>query len=132
MKIALCKTHDGIEAYLKSNTFVAQRLGIAFAITDWKGSGAREFQRLIRDLPRLGRVVGDKAYSSRVNCQAVADKKGKPFLCFKANATGKEKGYSAWQISFRADNPDEKNEGISHKKHRRGCVLEPQKVFWSR
>ena len=32
-----------------------------------------------------------------------------PFLCFKANATGKAKRYPAWQISFRAytDNPDE-------------------------
>ena len=28
MKISLCKTYDGIEAYLKSNTFVAQRLGV--------------------------------------------------------------------------------------------------------
>jgi len=28
MKIFLCKTYDGIEAYLKSNTFVAQRLGV--------------------------------------------------------------------------------------------------------
>ena len=49
-------------------------------------------------------------YSTRANCQAVADKKGKPFLSFKANATGKAKGYPAWQISFRAyntDNPDE-------------------------
>jgi len=37
------------------------------------------------------------------------DKKGKPFLWFKANATGKAKGYPAWQISFKAytDNPDE-------------------------
>jgi len=28
MKISLCKTYDGIEAYLKSNTLVAQRLGV--------------------------------------------------------------------------------------------------------
>jgi len=28
MKISLCKIYDGIEAYLKSNTFVAQRLGV--------------------------------------------------------------------------------------------------------
>jgi len=107
MKISLCKTYDGIEAYLKSNTFVAQRLalnnckGIAFTITDWKGSDAKEFKRLIRDLPHIRKAAGDKAYSSRVNCQA-ADKGGKPFLCFKANATAKAKGYPAWQISFEA------------------------------
>ncbi|PXF50539.1 MAG: hypothetical protein C4B56_08815, partial [Candidatus Methanophagaceae archaeon] len=52
-----------------------------------KGSDAKEFKRLIRDLPRIRKAAGDKAYSSRVNCQAVADKGGKLFLCFKANAT---------------------------------------------
>jgi len=99
MKISLCKTYDGIEAYLKSNTFVAQRLGVEqllghsviargmakmptsyirlisrLMITDWKGSDAKEFKRLIRDLPQIRKAAGDKAYSSRVNCQAVADK----------------------------------------------------------
>jgi transposase len=97
--------------YLKLHIVMDVETGIIphFTITDWKGSDSKEFQRLIRDLPRLGKVAGDKAYSSRANCQAVADKKGKPFLCFKANATGKAKGYPAWQISFRAyaDNPDE-------------------------
>ena len=192
MKIFLCKTYDGIEAYLKPNTFVAQRLGVErlpghsviargmakmptsyirlisrlvtlqmrrrgvdvavdssgfslktsskwfdirikhkstkrdyiklhividvdtgiilnFTITDWKGSDAKEFKRLIRDLPRIRKAAGDKAYSSRVNCQAVADKGGEPFLCFKANATAKAKGYPAWQISFEAysNNKDE-------------------------
>jgi len=70
-----------------------------FTITDWKGSDAKEFKWLIRDLPRIRKTAGDKAYSSRVNCQAVADKGEKLFLCFKANAT-KAKGYPAWQISF--------------------------------
>jgi len=192
MKVSLCKTYDGIEAYLKSNTAVAQRLSVKqlpghsviargmpkmsmsyirlisklvtfqmrrrgmditvdstgfslktsskwfdirikrksekkdylklhividvdteiiwhFTTTDWKGADAKEFKRLIRDLPRIHKAAGDKAYSSRVNCQAVADKGGKPFLCFKANATAKAMGYPAWQISFEAysDNPDE-------------------------
>ena len=97
--------------YLKLHVVIDVETGIIlhFTITDWKGSDSKGFQRLIRDLPRLGKVAGDKAYSSRANCQAVADKKGKPFLCFKANATGKAKGYPAWQISFRAytNNPDE-------------------------
>ena len=97
--------------YLKLHIVMDVETGIIlhFSITDWKGSDSKEFKRLISDLPRLGKVAGDKAYSSRANCQAVADKKGKPFLCFKANATGKAKGYPAWQISFRAytDNPGE-------------------------
>jgi transposase len=192
LKVSLCKTYDSIEAYLKSNTSVAQRLGVEqlpghsviargmekipvsyirlisrlvtfqmkrrgmdiavdssgfrlktsskwfdirikrksekkdylklhividvdteiiwhFITTDWKGADAKQFKRLIKDLPRIHRAVGDKAYSSRVNCQAVADKGGMPFLRFKTNATAKAKGYPAWQISFEAysDNPDE-------------------------
>jgi transposase len=80
-----------------------------FITTDWKGADAKQFKRLIRDLPRIRKAAGDKAYSSRVNCQTVADKGGKPFLHFKTNATAKAKGYPAWQISFRAytDDPDE-------------------------
>ena len=97
--------------YIKLHIVIDVDTGIIlhFTITDWKGSDSKEFQRLIRDLSRIGKAAGDKAYSSRANCQAVADKKGKPFLCFKANATGKARGYPAWQISFRAytDNPDE-------------------------
>ena len=80
-----------------------------FTITDAKSSDSKEFTRLIKDLPSIGKAVGDKAYSSRANCQAVAQKKGKPFLCFKKNATGKAKSSPAWQLSFKAytDNPEE-------------------------
>ena len=47
-----------------------------FIATDWKDADAKQFKRLIRDLPRIHKAAGDKAYSSRVNCQAVADKGG--------------------------------------------------------
>ena len=97
--------------YIKLHIIIDVETGIIlqFTITDWKGSDSKEFKRLIGDLPRLSKVAGDKAYSSRANCQAVADKKGKPFLCFKANATGRAKGSPAWQLLFMAytDNPDE-------------------------
>jgi transposase len=97
--------------YIKLHIVIDVETGIIlhFTITNWKGSDSKEFKRLIKDLPRLNKAAGDKAYSSRANCQAVADKKGKPFLCFKANATAKAKGFPAWQISFNAytDNPDE-------------------------
>jgi len=97
--------------YIKLHIVIDVETGIIlhFTITDWKGADSKEFIRLIKALPSLNKATGDKAYSSRVNCQAIADKKGKPFLCFKANATGKAKGYPAWQISFKAytDNPDE-------------------------
>ena len=73
-----------------------------FTITNWKNHDSKEFHRLINYLPTLRKVVGDKGYSSRKNCQLVADKKGKPYLAFKINTTSKSKGYSAWHISFRA------------------------------
>ena len=88
-----------------------------FTITGWKGSDAKEFKRLIKDLPCIRKAAGDKAYSSRVNCQAVADKGGKPFLCFKANATAKAKGYPAWQISFEAYSSIKMNGWTSEKKN---------------
>jgi transposase len=97
--------------YIKLHIVIDVETGIIlhFTITDWKGADSKEFIRLIKVLPSLNKATGDKAYSTRANCQTVADKKGKPFLCFKANATGKAKGYPAWQISFKAytDNPNE-------------------------
>jgi transposase len=97
--------------YLKLHIVIDVETSIIlqFTITDWRGSDSREFKRLIRDLPRLGKAAADKAYSSRANCQAVAEKKGQPFIAFKANATGRAKGYPAWQISFRAyrEHPEE-------------------------
>jgi len=105
------KRQSSKKDYLKLHIVIDVETNIIlqFTITDWRGSDSREFKRLISDLPRLGKAAADKAYSSRVNCQAVADKKGRPFIAFKANATGRPKGYPAWQISFRAytGHPDE-------------------------
>jgi transposase len=80
-----------------------------FTITDGWTHDSKEFQRLINTLPQLGKVIGDKGYSSRKNCQVVADKKGIPYLAFKANTTTMARGCSAWKISFNAymDNPVE-------------------------
>ena len=61
-----------------------------------------EFNTLLKHLPNLGDVYGDKGYSSRKNCQIIADKKGTPYLCFKGNATNKTKGKTAWIISIRS------------------------------
>jgi len=73
----------------------------SFTITSWNRHDSKEFKRLIKNLPELGNVMGDKACSFRVNCQLVVDKKGKPYLYFKGNATSKAKGKSAWIISLR-------------------------------
>jgi len=99
------KDHIKLHIVIDADTLVI----LHFTITGWKGSDSKEFKRLIKDLPRLGKVAGDKIYSSRKNCQMVADKDGTPYLAFKANVTGRSKGYPAWKISFRAfsASPDE-------------------------
>jgi len=73
-----------------------------FTITSWNRHDSKEFEDLLKHLPDLGNVFGDKAFSSRKNCQLVASKKGIPYLCFKDNATSKAKGNQAWIVSFRA------------------------------
>lgn len=77
-----------------------------FIMTPWKRHDSPEFKKLLKHLPELGIVLGDIAYSSRVNCQITADKKGIPYLHFKDNVTSKAKGYSAWIISFRSYKKD--------------------------
>ena len=73
-----------------------------FTPTSSKRHDSPEFKKLMKHLPKLGAVFGDKAYSSRSNCQIVADKKGIPYLCFKDNATNYAKGKPAWIISIRS------------------------------
>jgi len=89
--------------YVKLHLSVDIETGVTFSftITSWNRHDSKEFKRLINSLPELGNVLGDKAYSSRANCQLVVDKKGKPYLCFRENATSKAKGKSAWIISLR-------------------------------
>jgi len=88
---------------------------LSFNVTSWNRHDSKEFKRLINGLPELGNVLGDKAYSSRVNCQQVVDKKGKPYLYFKENATNKAKGKSAWIISLREfKNDKEKWLAVNH------------------
>jgi len=77
-----------------------------FTTTPWNRHDSKEFEHLIKHLPELGNVLGDKAFSSRNNCQLVADKNGTPYLCFRKNARSKSKGKPAWIISFRAHKHD--------------------------
>jgi transposase len=74
----------------------------SFTTTPWNRHDSKEFEQLIKHLPELGNVLGDKALSSRNNCQLVSNKKGTPYLCFRKNSRSISKGYPAWIISFRA------------------------------
>jgi len=77
-----------------------------FTMTPWNRHDSTEFENLLKHLPELCNVFGDKAFSSRGNCQLVADKNGVPYLHFKDNVTSNAKGKPAWLISFRAYQKD--------------------------
>jgi transposase len=72
-----------------------------FTITPSTRHDSPEFNALLNHLPQLGKVYGDKGYSSRKNCQIVADKQGTPYLLFRNESTNKAKGKPAWIISIR-------------------------------
>ncbi len=73
-----------------------------FTTTRWNRHDSREFAHLIKHLPEVDKVLGDKAYCSRANCQLVADKHGTPYLSFRENAVRRPRRSLAWVISFRA------------------------------
>jgi transposase len=81
-------------------------LVLSFVITGGTGADSKQLRKLLRYLPRIARCLGDPAYSSRKNCEIVVEKGGKPYLKFKATATGRAKGSLAWKESFRAYNED--------------------------
>ncbi len=49
--------------YIKLRIVIDVDTGIIwhFTIKDWKGADAKQFKRLIRDLPRIRKAAGDKA-----------------------------------------------------------------------
>ncbi len=80
----------------------------AFSVSAWKVADTTEFKHLLKALPRIGKCLGDKGYSSRVNCTLVLKKGGMPYLMFKSNAAGKAKGHPAWKRSFQEYKQNEK------------------------
>ncbi len=81
-------------------------LVLSFVITGGSGSDSKQLWKLLRHLPRIARCIADKAYSSRKNCEIVVEKGGKPYLKFRATATGRARGSLAWKESFRAHEED--------------------------
>lgn len=98
------KRHGSRKDCLKLHISVDIDTGVIhwFTTTPWNHHDSKEFEQLIKNLPELGNVLGDKALSSRNNCQLVYDKKGTPYLCFRKNTRSISKGCPAWIISFRA------------------------------
>lgn len=99
--IRICRTNSRKDS-MKLHIVIDVDTGIIhhFTITNWKRNDSKEFAKLVNSLPRIAKVLGDKAYCSRMNCEITSERGGKPYLIFKENATGRSKGSSAWKISF--------------------------------
>ena len=96
--------------FLKIHIVVDVETGVIldFTITEGQSGDSPELPRLLRNLPLLAAVLGDKAYSSRLNCRIACGRGAKPYLRFKVNSTGKAKGYKEWAKAFREykENPE--------------------------
>jgi transposase len=73
----------------------------SFTVTGPTDNDSPEFPRLIRELPSLGEVMADRAYSSYRNLRLVTEKGGEPYIRFKKCATGKKCTPRPWKNSFR-------------------------------
>jgi transposase len=87
---------------LKLHLCIDVELGLVleFNITPGNRHDSRDFKKLLESLEGIGKTAGDKAYSSRKNCELVLSKQGKPYLYFKSNARGLAKGSSAWKQAY--------------------------------
>jgi len=120
--------------YLKLHIAIDIATGIihAFSITPGRHHECPEFSRLINRLPGVGTVMADKGFSSRDNCQLVADRHGVPYICFKDNATGRAKGCPAWAISYRAYRHDDEHwMNHYHKRESVEAVFSSIKQRWN-
>ena len=80
----------------------------SFTVTGPAANDSPQFPRLIRELPSLGNVMADAAYSSHENLRLVMEKGGVPYIRFSKNATSNRKKPKLWKISLRkyAADPD--------------------------
>lgn len=104
----------------KLHIIVCAKTGIVpeFSITNWKGKGtgdSTQFRKLLKLLDEIELALGDGAYLSRKNCNAVAKKKGQAIFHVRSDATTKPKSSPEWKrmIKFFKENP-EAYEAIYH------------------
>jgi hypothetical protein len=70
---------------------------LEFKITPHSRNDSPILRFLLRNIKALKRMIGDAGYPSRINCDIVASKNGKPFFCLKKGFTSKKKGSKAWR-----------------------------------
>lgn len=97
----------------KLHLIVCAKTGIipASSITNWKGKGTGDgpqFRKMLKLLKEIELAIGDGAYLSRENCNAVAKKKGNAIFHVRVDVTAKPKSSPEWKrmITFFKENPD--------------------------
>jgi transposase len=73
----------------------------SYSVTGWRGGDTTEFPRLIKELPGLGRVFGDGAYSSHANLKLVHEKGGVPYIKFHKHSVSRAWSSQPWKRSHR-------------------------------
>ena len=72
-------------------------------VTEGEVNDSPSLPRLVEETAktfRVGEVSGDKAYSSRLNLQAIENVGAVPFIPFKKNVSGKRAKSSAWKKMY--------------------------------
>lgn len=120
----------------KLHLIVCAKTGIApeFNITNWNGKGTGDgpqFRKMLRLLKEIELAIGDGAYLSRVNCNAVARKNGKAIFRVRKDATTKPKSSPEWKrmITFFKEHP-ELYEAIYHIRSFIEAVISSIKKRW--
>lgn len=97
----------------KLHIIVCAKTGIIpeFSTTNWEGKGTGDgpqFRKMLKYLKEIELAVGDGTYSSRVSCNAVAEKKGRAIFHVRSDATTKAKSSPEWKrmVRFFKENPE--------------------------
>ena len=72
-------------------------------VTEGEVNDSPSLPRLVEETAktfRVGEVSGDKAYSSRLNLQAIEDVGAVPYIPFKKNVSGKANGSMLWKKMY--------------------------------
>lgn len=122
----------------KLHLTVCAKTGIIpeFSITNWKGKGTgdgTQFRKMLKFLQEIEMAIGDGTYASRVNCNMVAEKKGRAIFHLRDDVTAKPKSSPEWKrmVTFFKKNP-EAYEALYHiRSFVEGVISSIKKRFYS-
>jgi transposase len=95
------KEHQWVKAHLCAG--VKTNVVAAVAITDAYSNDSPQFGPLVKKTAQgftINEITADRAYSSRLNLQTVANEGGKAYIPFKKNATDKCRGSFLWSKMY--------------------------------